>query len=258
MSVSTTLSTARREAPADPLQRPAWPSPAPPWPRSAEELLAVQDELARATMAPWPTPAHVGRVAACFVCFERGRTGPGIAGDRGRAAACLAGVEGEPPTSIARGLAEARCEPGLLAMREGPLLEAALRSLPAAPDLLMVNATGRDHQRRAGLAQHLGARLGLPSIGVTNRPLLATGASPDDRRGATSPLRIGDEIVASWVRTRSGMRPLVAGGDGDHGRGPGRCGRSRRAHLEAAHRSRAASPPRASREGTGGATRKRR
>ena len=115
-------------------------------------------------------------------------------------------VEGPDPVAVR----EAPYEPGLLALREGPLLEAALRSLPAAPDLLVVNATGRDHPRRAGLALHLGARLGLPSIGVTNRPLLATGASPEDRRGATSPLRIGDEIVASWVRTRPGTRPLVA------------------------------------------------
>ncbi len=114
-----------------------------------------------------------------------------------------------PPTSIVRGLAEAPYRPGLLALREGPMLEAALRSLPP-PDLLVVNATGRDHPRRAGLALQLGARLGLPSIGVTNRPLLATGASPEDRRGATSPLRIGDEIVAAWVRSRPGTRPLVA------------------------------------------------
>jgi deoxyribonuclease V len=119
-------------------------------------------------------------------------------------------MEGEPLTTIVRGLAGAPYEPGLLALREGPLLEAALRSTRDAPDLFVVNATGRDHPRRAGLALHLGARLGIPSIGVTNRPLLATGAAPEDRRGAASPLRIGDEIVASWVRTRPGTRPLVA------------------------------------------------
>ncbi len=190
--------------------RMGWPPPAPPWPTNAEELVAVQDELARATTAPLPTLADLVCVAACFVCFERGRSGPGAAGDRGWAAACLAGVEDAPETSVVRGLAEARYEPGLLALREGPLLEAALRSLPVAPDLLLVNATGRDHPRRAGLALHLGARLGLPSIGVTNRPLLATGVSPEHRRGATCPLRIGDEVVASWVRTRPGTRPLVA------------------------------------------------
>jgi deoxyribonuclease V len=90
------------------------------------------------------------------------------------------------------------------------MLEAALRALPARPDVLVVNATGRDHPRRSGLAVQLGSLLGVPSVGVTNRPLLATGPLPDDRRGATSALRIGDELVAHWVRTRGGTRPLVA------------------------------------------------
>lgn len=109
-----------------------------------------------------------------------------------------------------RGQAGGPYEPGLLALREGPLLEAALRALPGSPELLVVNATGRDHPRHAGLALHLGGRLDLPSIGVTNRPLIATGELPEDRRGATSPLRIGDEVVAWWVTTRLGTRPLVA------------------------------------------------
>jgi deoxyribonuclease V len=144
------------------------------------------------------------------VCFEPGRSGPGAEGDPGWAAACLVTTLGEPSTRVVHGQAGAPYEPGLLALREGGLLETALRALPAVPDLLVVNATGRDHPRRAGLALQLGARLGLPSMGVTNRPLLAGGATPDDRRGATSPLRIGAEIVAYWVRTRRGTRPLVA------------------------------------------------
>jgi deoxyribonuclease V len=187
-----------------------WPPPAPPWPTNAEELVAVQDELARATIAPWPTPADIGRVAACFVCFERGRTGPGIAGDRGWAAACLAGVEGEPPTSIVRGLAEARYEPGLLALREGPLLEAAVRRLPERPEVLLVHAGGRDHPRRCGLAVLLGAALDLPTAGVTGEPLRASGAPPAGPAGSLSPLLLDGELVACWVRTRGGARPVVA------------------------------------------------
>jgi deoxyribonuclease V len=53
----------------------------------------------------------------------------------------------------------------LLAPREGPLLEQAVRALPVAPEVLVVNATGRDHPRRAGLALQLGAVLGLPTVG---------------------------------------------------------------------------------------------
>jgi deoxyribonuclease V len=184
--------------------------PLPPWPSTVDELVAMQDALARALPAPWAGPPEVGRIAGCFVCFERGRTGSGAEGDPGWVAACLITPCGEPVIRVVRGPAGAPYEHGLLALREGALLEAALGALPDTADLLVVNATGRDHPRRAGLALQLGARLGVPSIGVTNRPLLAAGDWPDDRRGATSPLRIGDEIVAYWVRTRRGTRPLVA------------------------------------------------
>jgi len=98
---------------------------------------------------------------------------------------------------------------GLLALREGPILEAAVRALERRPDVLLVDATGRDHPRRAGLALHLGAVLGLPTVGVTHRPLLAEGAWPDDRRGASVPLRLDGEVVGAWVRTRPGARPLA-------------------------------------------------
>jgi deoxyinosine 3'endonuclease (endonuclease V) len=97
--------------------------------------------------------------------------------------------------------------PALLALREGPLLEQAVRALPITPEVLVANATGRDHPRRAGLALHLGAVLGLPTVGVTTRPLLAQGAWPADQRAATAPLLVGGEVVGYWVRT---------------GRGPGR------------------------------------
>jgi deoxyinosine 3'endonuclease (endonuclease V) len=42
-----------------------------------------------------------------------------------------------------------------------------VRALPVVPEVLVVNATGRDHPRRAGLALHLGAVLRLPTVGVT-------------------------------------------------------------------------------------------
>jgi deoxyribonuclease V len=97
----------------------------------------------------------------------------------------------------------------LLALREGPALEAAVRRLRQPPDVLLVDATGRDHPRRAGLALHLGVVLGVPSVGVTHRPLLAEGAWPDDDSAASAPLLLGDELVGHWVRTRPGTRPLA-------------------------------------------------
>jgi deoxyribonuclease V len=99
--------------------------------------------------------------------------------------------------------------PALLALREGLLLERVVGALATAPEVLIVNATGRDHPRRAGLALHLGAVLGLPTVGITNRPLLAEGAWPADARGATAPLRLGGDLVGFWLRTRPGTKPVA-------------------------------------------------
>ncbi len=139
------------------------------------------------------------------MCFQRGKTGAGAAGDPGWAGAALTNGR----TAVVAGPAGAPYEPGLLALREGPLLEAAVHALPEPPEVLIVNATGRDHPRRAGLALHLGAVLGLPTIGVTHRPLVASGEWPGDARGDRSPLTLEGEMVGVWLRTRPGTRPLA-------------------------------------------------
>jgi deoxyribonuclease V len=107
------------------------------------------------------------------------------------------------------GGAGAPYEPGLLALREGAVLEAAVRELPRFPDVLLVDATGRDHPRGAGLALHLGAILDLPTVGVTHRPLIAEGAWPPGERGYGTPLVLDSEPVGYWLRTRVGTRPLA-------------------------------------------------
>jgi deoxyribonuclease V len=96
----------------------------------------------------------------------------------------------------------------MLALREGPLLEGAVRGLRERPEVLLVDATGRDHPRRAGLALQLGAVLGIPSVGLTDRPLLARGDQPGDERGAASPLTIEGERVGYFLRTKPGTRPI--------------------------------------------------
>lgn len=180
------------------------------WPQTPEELEDVQRELASTVSLPWHPPGSGWSAAGCFVCFPRGRAGPGAAGDPGWAAAALIRADDTLALAVAHDTARFPYVPGLLALREGPLLEAAILNLPERADILIVNATGRDHPRRAGLALHLGARLGVPSVGVTNRTLLATGLPPVDEGGATSPLRIEDELVGYWVRTRRGLRPVAA------------------------------------------------
>ena len=175
------------------------------WPAAAADLIRMQEELARLDPPAWHPLGLSPRVAACFVCFAP----PGAMGERAWAAGALLERGRVPLTSVVAGKVTAAYEPGLLALREGALLEAAVRSLPEPPDIVLVNATGRDHPRRAGLALHLGAVLGVPTIGVTDRPLCARGDGPDDIRGASSPLLLDDELVGYWLRTKRGVRPVA-------------------------------------------------
>jgi deoxyribonuclease V len=179
------------------------------WPRSADELVDAQRVLAAADPSAWRPPAVAPAVGACAACFPRGETGTGAQGDAAWAAAVVRRDRRVLAESVVAGEAGAPYAAGLLALREGPLLQAAVQALAVAPDVVLVDATGRDHPRRAGLALHLGAVLELPTVGVTHRPLLADGAWPDGARGARSPLLLDGECVGAWLRTRSGARPLA-------------------------------------------------
>ena len=187
---------------------PAARSPA-GWPPDAESLYVVQRELALAAPEPWTAAGPVPRVGGCWVCFPPGLSGPGSAADPAWAAAVVMQEDRILDSVVTTGVTGAPYRPGLLALRLGPLLERAVRELATRPDVLMVDATGQDHPRGAGVALHLGAVLDLPTLGVTHRPLLAEGGWPGDRRGETSALHIGDQVVASWLRTQPGLRPLV-------------------------------------------------
>jgi deoxyribonuclease V len=203
--------------------------------------VALQDALAREAEAalgvdPWLPPDRPV-VGGCFVAFARGEAGPGHPGDRAWAAAVtwradlsadgrgrrvddhLRGVsaDGQPRRAddvLAQAVAAERVptayEPGLLAMREGHVLATAVARLPLLPDVLLVDATGLDHPRHAGLAVHLGAVAGVPTVGVTQRPLVASSALPPLQRGARTPVRLGERCVGFWVCTRTGARPIVA------------------------------------------------
>lgn len=180
-----------------------------PWPRTEDELIAVQRRLAALTPDLWRPPPLPYSIGACFVCFPKGFVGPGGPGDHAWAAAVVMTGGRLDARAVREGTAPAAYRSGLLALREGPLLEEAIRALPRPADVLLVDASGRDHPRGAGLALHLGARLGVPTIGVTDRPLVAQGDWPPDQQGAVSPVRVHDEIVGYWVRTAQRVRPLV-------------------------------------------------
>lgn len=179
------------------------------WPADAEELIRLQNALAAESPPAWRPGEGPLLLGGCFVCFGRNDSGPGAPGDRGWAGAALWSEGGVRATAVADGRAAAGYAAGLLALREGPLLEAGVRALPATSEILLVDATGRDHPRRAGLALHLGAVLEVPTIGVTHRPLLAQGGWPGEARGSASPLLLDGEIVGYWLRTATGSRPLA-------------------------------------------------
>jgi deoxyribonuclease V len=172
------------------------------WPETAEEMVRLQEELGRGQPAPLSEPEPAASIGGCFVCFA--------ADDRAFAGAALMHSGRLVGHALVTGQARVPYQPGLLALREGALLERAVRRLPARPDLLLVNGTGRDHPRWFGLAAHLGMILGLPTVGITNRPLLASGGWPAAGRGAHAPLVLEGQVVGAWVRTRADIRPVAA------------------------------------------------
>jgi len=194
-----------------------------PWPEDEAGFAALQLELEgrearEERWRPVPSAAEAlaaGRlsVAGVFVAFPTGSPGPGAAGQRAWAAAVLAAgpsgarVAGQ---AVIAGETGAPYVAGLLGRRCGRLMERALRVLPRAPDVLLVNATGRDHPRGAGVALHVGAVLGLPSVGVTARELVAVGEPPGPRRGDRSPFLVDGRLAGYRVRARLGARALLA------------------------------------------------
>jgi len=58
------------------------------WPETASELIELQLELATES-PPRSQISETARIGTCFVCFQRGPSGPGSAGDAAWAAASL-------------------------------------------------------------------------------------------------------------------------------------------------------------------------
>ena len=174
------------------------------WPTTEAEALSVQERLrARVKTSGSVSLSGVGTVAGLDVAYAK--DSDELAG----AVVVLDARTLEPIEQKAtEGVARFPYIPGLLAFREIPALVDALRQLRTVPDVLVCDGYGIAHPRRFGLACHLGALTGLPSIGVAKTAFIGRYAEPAAHRGAFSPLVDGDEVIGRVLRTRDGVKPV--------------------------------------------------
>jgi deoxyribonuclease V len=130
--------------------------------------------------------------------------------DRVFAAACLYSFPGL--TLIERRTAVRKLRfpyvPGFLALREGPAIVAALKSLSRKPDLILVDGQGIAHPQRFGIGSYIGVLLDIPTIGCAKTRLIGGFEEPGNKRGCWSPLFVEDKTIGAVVRTRDNVRPL--------------------------------------------------
>jgi deoxyribonuclease V len=99
--------------------------------------------------------------------------------------------------------------PGLLAYREGPLGEEALRAVQTEPDLVLIDGHGLAHPRLFGVACHFGVLLDRPTIGVGKSRLFGRHDEPGPNSGDRAPLYDGaGEQIGVVLRTRLRSKPV--------------------------------------------------
>jgi len=100
--------------------------------------------------------------------------------------------------------------PGLLAFREGPLLLMALKKLNTEPDIILVNGHGIAHQKRAGLATHIGLFLNKPTIGCAKEILYGFFIEPPPSlRGAFNYIKDeSGDIIGIVLITKPYTKPI--------------------------------------------------
>ena len=181
------------------------------WPSDADSLIARQRELANAAPKPQlfdPTTAIIG---GCWVCFPRGpassvRTDHDPAWS---AAVIMSGggvLERQVISGTARvsykirvdGAAARPTDGGGRACHPRPTVLTCCCSMPL-PMIIREESAWRCTWAPSWT---------FPTIGVTHRPLVASGEWPSDQRGATSPSdrRLGGRLLS---RTQPGVRPLA-------------------------------------------------
>lgn len=98
--------------------------------------------------------------------------------------------------------------PGLLSFRETPAVIKAWEKLKTRPDCIVCDGQGLAHQRRFGIACHLGLIFDVPSIGCAKSLLVGRYSGLGERRGSTAPLVDRGEVVGMAVRTKDNVEPV--------------------------------------------------
>lgn len=174
-----------------------------PWRVTPEEAMRIQRELAAQVVAQGG-PREVRTVAGADIAV--GRRDARI----GRGAVVV--LSYPDLRVLEQVVVEAEVTfpyiPGLLAFREVPVLAEAFRKIGQRPDLLLVDGQGLAHQRRFGIACHLGLLLDMPTIGCAKSPLVGQHGTLGEEAGSRTPLVDKGEAVGMVLRTRRGVNPL--------------------------------------------------
>lgn len=92
--------------------------------------------------------------------------------------------------------------PGLLFLREAPIMFKAVKLLSSSWQLLLVDGHGLLHPRKMGLAVFLGLALNKPTLGVA-KSLLVGSEKPGNQLGE---VEFSGEVLGYWFKPEKGRR----------------------------------------------------
>lgn len=102
--------------------------------------------------------------------------------------------------------------PGYFSFYEGPEILAALASISrkhVPPKLIVVDGHGLAHPRKFGLACFVGAKTGLPTLGIAKQNLLPFARNGlSEEKYAIHEFILGGEIVGVAIRLQKGIKPV--------------------------------------------------
>lgn len=99
--------------------------------------------------------------------------------------------------------------PGLLYLREGPIILKTFQEIKIQPDIIILDGQGIAHPRRFGLASYIGLCLNIPAIGCAKSSLYGSYEEPGKKKGSRSILY--DELsepIGVVLRSRDNVKPV--------------------------------------------------